>query len=136
MDIRNEVILYGPVKGELSVRDVPKYSLVVFDLNTDPDKRNTRAFEDHRIVCWGELAERVKATVEEGDWVLVEGKLQTRTWKNRNGAWMRTTEIIANRVDVVERRAALSPAGRAEEEVPEEIGTQTASMPYVDDPPF
>jgi single-strand DNA-binding protein len=118
MDARNEVVLYGPVKGAVSLKTTKGGSLCVIDVNTDPDHqiKMKGTYEDHRVVCWGELAEKVYRTVRDGDWVLAEGRMQTRSWQNREGNWMRTTEVVAVDVNVVEKKAGLSPLGEAEEE--------------------
>ena len=60
--------------------------------------------EWHKIVAWGKLAEIVRDYVEKGKTVYIEGKLQTRKWQDNSGVEKYTTEIIADKLQM------LSPA--------------------------
>jgi single-strand DNA-binding protein len=52
--------------------------------------------EWHRIVCWGKLAEIVGQYLTKGRQVYVEGNLQTRQWKDKEGNDRYTTEVRAS----------------------------------------
>ncbi|MEE8410170.1 MAG: single-stranded DNA-binding protein [Myxococcota bacterium] len=54
--------------------------------------------EWHRVAAWGKQAEVVAKYLSKGRKVCVEGRLQTRTFTDRDGVERRTTEIIADRV--------------------------------------
>lgn len=54
------------------------------------DKENT---EWHRCVAWGKLAGVVNSYVNKGTLILVNGRLQTRSWE-QDGQKKYTTEII------------------------------------------
>ena len=58
--------------------------------------------EWHRLVFWGKLAELVAAKVRAGDQVGVEGKLQTRKWRDKENQPRSTTEVVATRVHLDE----------------------------------
>lgn len=74
--------------------------------------------EWHRIVFFGRQAEIAGEYLKKGRPVLVEGKLQTRKWTDKDGVEKYTTEIVASNLvlmggrDDGERSAPSKPAGK------------------------
>jgi len=58
-------------------------------------ERNERT-EWHRVVAWGRLAEICGQYLAKGRQVFIEGRLQTRSWEDRDGNKRWTTEIVAS----------------------------------------
>jgi single-strand DNA-binding protein len=58
------------------------------------------------VVVWGQLAERMGEQLKKGTAVLVEGRLQSRSWETDDGQKRSTIEINADRVQVLERRGS------------------------------
>lgn len=54
--------------------------------------------EWHRVVVFGRQAETCEQYLSKGRQVYVEGRIQTRDWKDRDGNKRYTTEIVANTV--------------------------------------
>ena len=52
----------------------------------------------HSIVVWGALAEKCGNNLAKGDKVLVEGRLQTRSYETDDGQKRRVTEVVAELV--------------------------------------
>lgn len=51
------------------------------------------------VVVWGARAEGLNKVLSKGSRVLVEGRLQTRSWEDKNGGGKRySTEVVANNV--------------------------------------
>lgn len=50
------------------------------------------------VVAWNKLAESCKDRVRKGTAVLVDGELQSRTWKGEDGATRSIVEIKARRI--------------------------------------
>jgi single-strand DNA-binding protein len=46
-------------------------------------------------VAWEEIAEAASERLQKGSPVIVEGRLQTRSWDGADGAKRRTTEVVA-----------------------------------------
>ena len=63
------------------------------DKNTGEKQERT---EWHRIVAWGRLAEICGEYLSKGRQIFIEGRIQTRTWEDRDGNKKYTTEIVAN----------------------------------------
>ena len=51
-----------------------------------------------RIVLWGKTAESLSEYLLKGKQICVSGKLQTRTWEDKDGNKRHTTEVRADRV--------------------------------------
>ena len=56
------------------------------------------------VVVWGDMAERISQYITKGKQVYVEGRLQTRSWDGNDGQKHYMTEVIANTVQLLERR--------------------------------
>ncbi|MBM4398361.1 MAG: single-stranded DNA-binding protein [Deltaproteobacteria bacterium] len=57
--------------------------------------------EWHTIIVWGRQAEHCQQYLRKGRTVLVEGRLQTRQWEDKEGQKRFTTEIVAINVQFV-----------------------------------
>ena len=62
--------------------------------------------EFHNIVAWGRLAEIVSNYLKKGNMALIEGRLATRSWEDKNGNKRYTTEIIAEGLQMGPRSAS------------------------------
>ena len=108
----NKVLLLGRLgqKPEIRVlpqkdRSVARFSLATNERYYNPTTNQaTDKTEWHRIVAWGKLAEFCEKFLEQGKQVLVEGKLRTRSWQDRDGNKRTTTEIEAFSITLLGRR--------------------------------
>lgn len=57
----------------------------------------------HSVVVWGAQAERCAQHLEKGRLVLVTGRLQSRTWEDDEGNRRYSTEVVASRVEFLDR---------------------------------
>lgn len=84
------------------------------------------------IVVWGKAAELVGNSCQKGHRLLVEGRLQIRSYDAKDGTKRWVTEIIANSVEFIERKADVAkPSGDSSGF--EEFGQAT---PFDEDIPF
>ena len=58
------------------------------------------------VVTWEKLAERVNQYLTKGSKAYVEGRLQTRSWDDKDGQKRYRTEVVANDVQFLDRKAA------------------------------
>ncbi len=54
------------------------------------------------VVAWSKLAERCAAELHKGSPILVEGRLQTRNWVDKNNQNRKSVEIQANNIHFLE----------------------------------
>lgn len=57
--------------------------------------------EWHRLVFWNRLAEIVAENLTQGSKLYVEGKMQTRTWKDQAGVDRYVTEIVVKEMEML-----------------------------------
>ncbi len=60
--------------------------------------------EWHNIVAWGQLADLAEKFISKGTQIYVEGRLRTRKWDDKSGITKYTTEIMADRIQLLGRR--------------------------------
>ena len=61
----------------------------------DQQKQRQEKTEWHTVIVWGRRAEGLQKILGKGDRIGVEGKLQTRTWEDKQGIKRYTTEVVA-----------------------------------------
>lgn len=117
----NRVILLGRLGQKPEIRVLPQLdrSVARFSLATNERifNRSTNETSDrtewHKIVVWGKLAEFCEKYMDKGKQVLVEGRLRTRSWQDRDGNKRTTTEIDAQSIVLLGggRREGAAEAG-------------------------
>lgn len=106
----NKVIIVGRLTADPELRTTPSgahvasFSLATNRNWTDKDGQKKEETEFHNIVAWGRQADVVNQFSKKGDLLLIEGRLQTRSWEGKDGQTRRTTEIVAERVQLGPRR--------------------------------
>jgi len=103
----NKVILVGRLTQDPQLRNTPAGQAVCsFGLATNRmwTDRNTsekkKQVEFHNIVLWRRLAEIASQYLTKGSLVLIEGRLQTRSWEDQSGNKKYKTEIVAERMQL------------------------------------
>ena len=103
----NRVVVMGNLGQDPELRytqnqnAVCTLSVATTDYRTGQDGQRQEFTEWHRIVVWGRQAENASKYLSKGRAVLVEGRLQTRSWEDKQGQKRYTTEIIAQNVQFV-----------------------------------
>ncbi len=98
----NRVILIGKLGADPEVRYTSGGSAVAtFSIATNErwNDKNTGERQErtewHRIVAWGRLGEICGEYLSKGKQVYIEGRLQTRSWDDRDGNKRYMTEVVA-----------------------------------------
>lgn len=127
----NKVFVLGRLTADPVLRSTPSGARVAnFSVATNrvwTDKAGGRRDETefHNVVVWGRQAEVASQYLKKGSLVLVEGRLQTRAWDDKNGQKRKTTEIISERIQLGPRPygAGQAAGNEAREEKAEPIPT-------------
>ena len=115
----NKVILIGRLGADPEVKtvgsgqQVARLSVATSENWTDKEGQKQERTEWHRIVVWGKLAELCGRFLAKGRQVYVEGRLQTRSWEDQQGAKKYTTEIVANTVQFLSSGQASQGANQS-----------------------
>ena len=70
------------------------------------------------VVAWSKLAESCRERLKKGDAVLVDGELQSRTWKTNDGFNRSVVEIKARRIQFLNKKGRLTEVSPEEERTP------------------
>jgi single-strand DNA-binding protein len=120
----NKVMLIGNLGSDPEMRFTPNGNPVTsFRMATsrsflDSDGERKQETEWFTVVVWGKQAESCNQFMSKGRQVYVEGRLRTRSWEGQDGQKRFRTEVVANRVIFLDRRAlaALPEEGELEPE--------------------
>ena len=108
----NIVILVGHLGGDPESRFTQGGTAVAtFSVATNESRKNSEgSWEDHtewhRCVLFGKQAETAAEYVKKGQMVYVEGRLQTRSWEDKEGMKRYSTEVVGSAFTMLGRRNA------------------------------
>lgn len=104
----NRIILLGRLVRDPEVRVTPTEKTVcTFTLAVDRPftaKNGQREADFINIVTWNKTAELCGNSLTKGQRALVEGRLQIRSYDGKDGNKHYVTEVIADRVEFIERK--------------------------------
>jgi len=106
----NKVVLIGRVTQDPEVKTIPSGQMVcTFGLATNRVWSNQgekqEKTEFHNIVLWRRLAEIASQYVTKGSLIMIEGRIQTRSWDDSSGNKRYRTEIVGDNIQLGPRSA-------------------------------
>ena len=135
----NKVIIVGRLGKDPEVRYTPSGVAVAnFSVATSEEWKDRDTGEKqertewHRIVAWRRLGEICGEYLHKGKEVYIEGRLQTKSWEDRDGNTRYTTEIVAQNMQMLGSAGKQGRAESPDESFPSE---EPVSIPD-DDIPF
>lgn len=143
----NKVMLIATLGKDPEVRYTTSGTAVAsFSVATNEKFKNRNGeweerTEWHNIILWGRLAEIAGEYLTKGKPVYLEGRLQTRKWQDRDGTNRYTTEIVAEKMQMLGARNGNENSGGGNGGAGGSVdsGTGQEGMPQVnpdDDIPF
>lgn len=120
----NKVILLGNLGQDPELRytgsgqAVCNMRIATSERWTGKDGQPGERTEWHTIVVWGKRGETCGKYLHKGSQIYVDGRLQTRSWEDRDGNKRRTTEVVANRVVFLARSGGDGGGGGMDEPPP------------------
>ncbi len=113
----NKAIIIGNLTRDPEIKSLPSGIRVAsFSVATNrvwKDKNGVKQenVDYHNVVVFGRQAEIVGQYLKKGGSVLVEGRMQTRSWDDASGVKKYRTEIIADRIQFGPRKEGGGPSG-------------------------
>ena len=153
----NKVMLIGNLGADPEVRTtsngakVATLSLATGRQWTSASGEKQEKTEWHRVICWNnkgaQLADVAERFLKKGDRVYVEGRIEYRTWEDREKQTRYTTEVIARELIMLSPKgggdgggdftraktaAKVAPEGRSEslEAFPEALDAEDDDLPF------
>ena len=111
MTIKNRVQLIGNLGGapEVKVLDggnkLAKFAIATNDYYTNKKGEKVEETQWHNIVVWGKLAGLAEQLLQKGSEVVVDGKIQTRNYVDKDGVKKYFTEITANEFLLINKKS-------------------------------
>jgi len=123
----NKVFLLGRLTRDPEARALPSgqqvssFGLATDRFFTDKTGQKQQQTEFHNIVLFGRLAEIASQYLAKGALVLIEGRLQTRNWKDSGGNTKYRTEVIGERMQLGPKSTGrIAPAAAEEKPAPQQ----------------
>lgn len=141
----NKVILMGNLGKEPETRTLESGVVMCrFPIATSEIYKNRKSGEKtshtewHNVVLWRGLAEVAEKYLNKGDKILIEGRIRSRSWEDKESGQMRfITEILADQMQMigsVKRNSSSEDFNEAQE--PTESFIQESPIEQEEDLPF
>ena len=135
----NKVFLLGNVGKDPEIRTttggmtVASFSLATADRAKDAQGNWGDKTEWHNLVAFQRTAEIVRDYVKKGSQIFVEGKIQTRSWDDKeSGAKKYRTEILVNELSLLGGRGGGEGGGSYEKSAGSSSSSKSAAAPAND----
>lgn len=132
----NKVILVGNLGQDPEVRYMPNGNAVAnitvatSESWKDQQGQQQERTEWHRVVLFGKLAEITGEYLRKGSQVYLEGKLQTRKWKDQSGQDRYSTEVVIDQSGSMQMLGSRGQGGQGQGApmggMPQNMGYQSA----------
>jgi single-strand DNA-binding protein len=125
----NKVFLIGRLTRDPESRALPSgqqvtsFGLATDRFYTDKSGQKQKQTEFHNIVLFGKQAEIASQYLTKGAMTMIEGRLQTRNWKDQSGNTRYKTEVVGERMQLGPKPSGSrqsGPSREAQESMPEE----------------
>jgi single-strand DNA-binding protein len=107
----NKAIIVGRLGRDPEIRYTPGgVAIANFSVATSEEWKDKESNEKkertewHRIVAFAKLGEICGEYLSKGKLVYIEGKIQTRSWEDKDGNKKYTTEIVASDVQFLDKK--------------------------------
>ena len=108
----NKIILIGNLGQDPELRytssgvAVASYSMATSESWKDQDGNIQEKTQWHKLVAWRKLAEIVGEYLKKGSKVYVEGRIQYRSYDDKNGVKRDITEIVVDQMLMLDSKGA------------------------------
>jgi len=114
----NKVILLGYVGKDPEIKEFESGKVAKMTIATTEKGYKLKSGKEipdrtewHNIMLWGGLAEVAEKYINKGQQVYIEGKIQTRSWADKEGITHYITEVVASDLQMLGKREEGSKAG-------------------------
>jgi single-strand DNA-binding protein len=134
----NKVILLGRLVRDPEVKYTTTGKVVAqFNIAVDrpfTNQSGEREADFIPVVLWGKTAETAGNNLRKGQRVLVEGRLQVRSYEAKDGSKRWVTEVVAEHFEFIERKTdSGTPSSTGHDAVCDGMGT---AVPFDEEIPF
>ena len=135
----NKVFLLGNVGKDPEIRataggmTIASFTLATADRQKDSTGNWADKTEWHNLVAFQRTAEIVRDYVKKGTQIFVEGKIQTRSWDDKESGQKRyKTEILVNELSLLGKPSGASEGGSYAKSSGHAVAAPAAQPDYAD----
>lgn len=109
-NIRNQVRLIGNLGRDPEYREISngrkmtRFSLATNEYYVGDQGEKIAETQWHQVVAWGKLAEICERLLHKGSEVVLDGRLNTRSYNDKDGVRRSYTEVVALEMAVMDRK--------------------------------
>ena len=100
---KNPDVVTFPSEGAAPVKKA-SFPLATTETRRSRDNERVEITEWHSVVCWRGLADVAERILTKGAQVYIEGRLQSRTWEDKDGNKRHVTEVVADNLLLLSNR--------------------------------
>ena len=119
----NKAILVGNLGRDAELKFTGNgFAIARFSIATTDRRKDSKTgdwvekTEWHRIVLLGKQAESLQDYLKKGKQIYVEGRIETRSWDDKDGQKRYTTEIVADRIQLLGGGGGRGGSNRGEDD--------------------
>jgi single-strand DNA-binding protein len=138
----NKIILIGNLGQDPELRytssgvAVASFSLATGESWKDQDGNVQEKTQWHKLVAWRKLAEIVGEYLKKGSKVYIEGRIQYRSYDDKNGVKKDITEIVVDQLLMLDSKGASHSNGPSTAAPAAQQPVEESGPDKVDDLPF
>ena len=134
----NSVVLIGRLTRDPEVRYTPSTQMAIATfsvaINRPQIKDGEKKADFPRVTVFGKQAENCEKYLAKGRLVGIQGRIQTGSYKNKDGATVYTTDVVADRVEFLEwgdrPQGSQSAPKSVAEEIPDSFQAIDEDVPF------
>ena len=100
---KNPDVVTFPSEGSMPVKKA-SFPLATTEYRRSRDNERVEITEWHNVVCWRGLADVAERILAKNSQVYIEGRLQSRTWEDKEGNKRHVTEVVADNLLLLSNR--------------------------------
>ena len=100
---KNPDVVTFPSEGAMPVKKA-SFPLATTEYRRNRDNERVEITEWHNVVCWRGLADIAERILHKGAQIYVEGRLQSRSWEDKEGNKRHVTEVVADNLLLLSSR--------------------------------
>lgn len=102
----NKAILFGRLTKDVDLRTTPSgrsVAMLTLAIDRPATKDGNKEADFIPVVLWGKTAEAVARYVHKGQRLLVEGRIQVRSYDGKDGQKRYATEVVADKAEFIDK---------------------------------
>ncbi len=100
---KNPDVVTFPSEGAIPVKKA-SFPLATTEYRRNRDNERVEITEWHNVVCWRGLADVAERILTKGAQIFIEGRLQSRSWEDKEGNKRHVTEVVADNLLLLSKR--------------------------------